>query len=173
MFENKIPQDVLYILKCLNNKFEAYIVGGCVRDLLLDREPHDWDICTSAKPQDVIDVVYLSTVTLEEIEKCPEPKQTKFKMHMNEIKFTVLDITKEVADVASKIIEMGILTKKSYDDCRHIGAAIVNECDCILSWNFKHIVNIKTIHGVRAITSLDGYKSIEIWNPSVLLESEE
>lgn len=117
--------------------------------------------------------VYLSTVTLEEIEKCPEPKRTKFKMHMNEIKFAVLDITKEVTDVAGKIIEMGILTKKSFDDCRHIGTAVVNECDCILSWNFKHIVNIKTIHGVRAITSLDGYKSIEIWNPSVLLESEE
>lgn len=48
-----------------------------------------------------------------------------------------------------------------------------NECDCIISWNFKHIVNVKTIRGVRAITNLEGYKMIEIWNPSVLLESEE
>ena len=45
-------------------------------------------------------------------------------------------------------------------------------CDCIISWNFKHIVNIKTIRGVRAITNLKGYKYIEILNPSVLLESE-
>ena len=49
----------------------------------------------------------------------------------------------------------------------------VGDEDCIISWNFKHIVNVKTIRGVRAITNLEGYKMIEIWNPSVLLESEE
>jgi len=70
-------------------------------------------------------------------------------------------------------LEMGILTKKSYDDCQHIGAAIISECDCIISWNFKHIVNIKTIRGIRAITNLKGHKPIEILNPSVLSESEE
>ena len=78
----------------------------------------------------------------------------------------------EVSELAKRIISMGILTEKSLDDCQHIGAAIVNECDCIISWNFRHIVNVKTIRGVRAITNLEGYKMIELWNPSVLLESE-
>lgn len=78
----------------------------------------------------------------------------------------------EVIMVANQIVDMGILTMKSYDDCQHIGAAVVNECNCIISWNFKHIVNIKTIHGVRAITNLAGYKDIDILSPTVLLESE-
>ncbi len=34
--------------------FEAYIVGGCVRDLIMDREPHDWDITTNAHPEDIV-----------------------------------------------------------------------------------------------------------------------
>lgn len=34
--------------------FEAYIVGGCVRDMLLSRIPHDWDICTNAKPDEIV-----------------------------------------------------------------------------------------------------------------------
>ncbi len=117
--------------------------------------------------------VYLSTVTLREIERCSEPKKTKLIDYLNEIQFTTLDITDDVVAIAEKIIDMGILTKKSFDDCQHIGAAIVSECDCIISWNFKHIVNVKTIKGVRAITNLEGYKMIEIWNPSVLLGSEE
>lgn len=75
--------------------------------------------------------------------------------------------------MANKIIDMGILTQKSFDDCQHIGAAVINECDCIISWNFKYIVNAKIIREVRAIINLEGYKMIEIWNPSVLLESEE
>ena len=49
----------------------------------------------------------------------------------------------------------------------------MEECNCIISWNFRHIVNIKTIHGVRAITNLTGYKDIDILSPTVLLESEE
>ena len=117
--------------------------------------------------------VYLSAVTLREIQNCPEPKKTQLIDYLNQIKFTMLEITDDVAVVAKKIIEMGILSQKSYDDCQHIRVAIFNECDCIISWNFKHIVNVKTIRGVRAITNLEGYKMIEIWNPSALLESEE
>lgn len=117
--------------------------------------------------------VYLSTVTLEELKGCSEPKQSQLFDYLGLIDYTLVQIDDNVADIAQQIIEMGILTKKSYDDCQHIGAAIVSECDCIMSWNFKHIVNIKTIRGVRAITNLNGHKPIEILNPSVLLESEE
>ncbi len=117
--------------------------------------------------------MYLSTVTLREIQKCPEPKKKQLIDCLNEIRFTTLDITADVVMVEKKIIGMGILTQKSFDDCHHIGAAIINECDCIISWNFKHIVNVKTIRDVRAITNLEGYKMTEIWNPSVSLESVE
>lgn len=49
-----IPAKVQYIIDVLtNNGFEAYAVGGCVRDMILEKKPEDWDITTSAKPQDV------------------------------------------------------------------------------------------------------------------------
>ena len=116
--------------------------------------------------------VYLSAVTLREIQNCPEPKKSQLIDYLNQIQFTMLEITETVTVVAKKIVEMGILSQRSFDDCQHLGAAIVNECDCIISWNFKHIVNVRTIRGVRAITNLEGYKMIEIWNLSVLLESK-
>lgn len=117
--------------------------------------------------------VYLSTVTLEEIDACPEPKRSRLFDFLNEIQYTPIQIDDNMLEVAQVIIDMGILTKKSFDDCQHIAAAVLYGCDCIVSWNFKHIVNIKTIRGVRAITNLKGYKPIEILNPSVLLESGE
>ena len=53
-YNKKIPKDALCIIDMIEKAgFEAYIVGGCVRDLLMDREPHDWDITTSAKPEEV------------------------------------------------------------------------------------------------------------------------
>ena len=51
----QIPLPVQKILTALNEAgFEAYIVGGCVRDLLLKRTPKDWDITTSARPEQII-----------------------------------------------------------------------------------------------------------------------
>lgn len=53
----KLPKNVEYLLKKLNeNNYEAYIVGGCVRDSLIGLEPHDWDICTSALPNQILEV---------------------------------------------------------------------------------------------------------------------
>lgn len=44
-----IPSNAIRVIKALNNSgYEAYLVGGCVRDMLMGIEPHDWDICTNA-----------------------------------------------------------------------------------------------------------------------------
>jgi len=54
MNEKNILKEILDILKALKNAgFEAYLVGGCVRDLLLEREPKDWDITTNANPEEI------------------------------------------------------------------------------------------------------------------------
>ncbi|WP_160691469.1 CCA tRNA nucleotidyltransferase [Clostridium sp. C2-6-12] len=52
-----IPLEVKFILDTLiNNGHEAYIVGGCVRDSILNKQPKDWDITTKAKPEEVINL---------------------------------------------------------------------------------------------------------------------
>lgn len=53
----ELNKDVAYILDTLNSKgYEAYIVGGCVRDSLLHRQIKDWDITTSALPEDIMKI---------------------------------------------------------------------------------------------------------------------
>lgn len=52
--EMRLPRSVVEIIDRLESLgYEAYAVGGCVRDTLLGREPEDWDITTSAKPEAV------------------------------------------------------------------------------------------------------------------------
>lgn len=49
-----LPKNVKIIIDILNkNNFEAFIVGGCVRDSIIGLTPHDWDICTNAKPEEI------------------------------------------------------------------------------------------------------------------------
>jgi len=49
-----IPKEVKSVIDDLQKAgFEAYIVGGCVRDFLLEKEPKDWDVTTNAKPEEI------------------------------------------------------------------------------------------------------------------------
>lgn len=52
-----IPPQVLELAQILNEAgHEAYLVGGCVRDIMLGKTPKDWDIATDAEPQEVIKI---------------------------------------------------------------------------------------------------------------------
>ena len=49
-----IPKEVEFVVEQLRKQgFEALVVGGCVRDLLLNKEPDDWDITTNAVPEEI------------------------------------------------------------------------------------------------------------------------
>lgn len=63
MFKIDAPGGVLELLDILESEgYEAYIVGGCVRDTFLGRAPHDWDICTSALPESVVSLLRCSDI---------------------------------------------------------------------------------------------------------------
>lgn len=58
MFKIDIPAGAYYLCNMLQyHGFKAFVVGGCVRDGFLGLDPHDWDICTSAKPEEIISLM--------------------------------------------------------------------------------------------------------------------
>jgi len=107
----KIPKEVQVALEALKKQgFEAYIVGGCVRDILRDKTPKDWDLTTLATPEQIQEVFKkaklktfyentFGTVTvltnakianLKELEITPYRTEAKYtdKRHPDEIKWT-------------------------------------------------------------------------------------
>jgi len=64
-----------YIENCINdierNGFEAYIVGGCVRDSIIGKKPNDWDICTSATPKEIKEI-FIDKKTIDSVPKTPD-----------------------------------------------------------------------------------------------------
>lgn len=117
--------------------------------------------------------VYISDIVIQEINNCKEDKLQILRDYLKQIEYDIIETDNRTIELAEKFIDFGILRQKSFDDCQHIAAAILAGCDIIVSWNFKHIVNVKTIRGVKVITTLEGYKDLLIYPPSVLLESEE
>lgn len=158
-----------------DRKLKVYLDTSVISYLKQNDAPEKTGITLNLWEKFKIDVydIYLSDVTITEINKCNKEKLDFCNRKLSEIRFKNLEVTDEVFDLVNEIIATGILTEKSIEDCQHIAVAVLNECDVIVSWNFKHLVNIKTIQGVRKITQLKGFKDIEIVNPITLLEMEE
>ena len=112
--------------------------------------------------------VYISDITIGEINDCPEPKRSFMLNELKKISMTVIEAKTKVEDLAQEFIRLGILKERSIDDCRHIATALLAKCDVIVSWNFKHIVNDKTIEGVKVISKTKGFDGIKIYCPSIL-----
>lgn len=117
--------------------------------------------------------VFISDVVLRELADCREEKRNTLFGLLSEIRYNLITVDESTVKLAEKIIDTGVLTKKRFDDCQHIAAAILSDCDIIISWNFKHIVNVKTIRGIKVITTVEGYKDLLIYPPSALLNEEE
>ena len=93
--------------------------------------------------------VYVSPVVMAELDRCAEPKYSRLLGWLGVIGYNELQESVEVLELANRYLEAGILRKKSVRDCLHIAYACVYTCDMLVSWNFKHMVNYKTISGVR------------------------
>lgn len=91
-----IPKQVKFIIEKLEKKgFKAHIVGGCVRDFLRDVKPRDWDIATSAKPEQIQKLFPKSfyknkffTVTVQTDSKEPNLKEIEITTYRLETKYT-------------------------------------------------------------------------------------
>ena len=116
----------------------------------------------------------ISDLLLEELGNNPNEEIRNILLEfLAEIDYEIVSVTPEIERLAVMIISHGILTKKSYDDCLHIAIALVHNCNLLVSWNFKHLVNIRTINGVRAISNLEGYRNIDIVTPTLLIQEGE
>src|SRR3989344_2069902 len=91
-----IPKEVKFVTEKLESAgFEAYIVGGCVRDMLLKREPEDWDIATNAKPEEIQKIFpenfyenRFFTVTVLTKSKNPKLREIEITTYRSDLKYT-------------------------------------------------------------------------------------
>jgi len=78
-------------------------------------------------------------------------------------------LTEESTALANTYLEGGVVTESSLSDARHIAIATVERVDILISWNYKHIVNINRIHLLNSVNLKSGYPILEIRSPREVL----
>lgn len=76
-----------------------------------------------------------------------------------------IELNQDAIDLGDRYIFEGVVGKTSRADCQHIALATLANDDVLVSWNFKHIVNLERIRGYNGINIILGHKPIEIRTP--------
>jgi predicted nucleic acid-binding protein len=84
---------------------------------------------------------------------------------IQEVQKEKIRLSVEAIELANKYIAAKVVGKTSRADCQHIAMATISKADVLLSWNFKHIVNLDRIRGYNGINFQNGYTMIEIRTP--------
>ena len=111
--------------------------------------------------------VFISSLVLTEIEGLKDDNKKRLLLRLLEGS-EALTISDECERLAREYVSQGIIPKKYVDDARHIAVAVVNSIDYLVSWNFEHIVKVKTRRMVGRVDAEKGYKPIEIIAPPEL-----
>ena len=84
-----------------------------------------------------------------------------------------IEETEDAVELASKYIFEKVVGQTSYADCLHIALATIHRADFLISWNFKHIVNVQRIMGYNSVNLKNGYKQLDIRSPRELITYED
>jgi predicted nucleic acid-binding protein len=110
--------------------------------------------------------VYLSDMVLEELNRVSKPLRGKFLGIIEG--FVILSVSEKAHLLAKMYVEQGIFPEKYYDDALHVAIAAVNQIGILLSWNFVHLVKLKTRRMVALVNALENYLPVEIISPPEL-----
>ena len=117
-------------------------------------------------------IILYSEITESELIAAPENIQS-FVRGLPLESTEYIEISEEAIQLADKYISEKIVGKTSRDDCIHIALATIHRADVLISWNFKHIVNLSKIRGYNSVNLKLGYPTIEIRSPKEMIDYEE
>lgn len=153
-------------MKTPNLYLDTSIIGGyfddewkdATRELWRQMEVGQWRFVTSL-------------VAAEELEQAPERVVELFQRSFSAD--SLLEMTGEIQELAAAYVTHGVVSGKYTDDARHVAACTVYGIGLLVSWNFRHLVNVRREAGFNGVNMLKGYPSVRIVNPLELIYEPE
>ena len=145
---------------------DTAVVGGC-----FDREFERWSNKLIEEFVEGIKIIVISDLTYRELDLAPD----YVRKAINDISDDYIEnifINIEAENLAEKYLEERVISEQYYEDALHIALATINEVSALVSWNFKHIVNLNKIRKYNSVNLKNGYQILEIRTPREILKTE-
>jgi len=138
---------------------DTSVVGGC-----FDQEFKEWSEKLFQAFRAGSRIAVISDITLDELSFSRPEVLNHLSSVSDDYKEYVAN-DEESEELAEHYIREGAVTKNFHEDALHIAIATIHKVDVLVSWNFKHIVNLNRIRKYNAVNLMTGYPMIEIRNP--------
>ncbi len=113
-----------------------------------------------------------SNLTESELSKAPDSVRHFFET-LSEDQKEKVQVTPDALKLAQAYVAEKVVGETSLDDCIHIATATIHKVDLLVSWNFKHIVNVYRIRGYNSVNLKLGYTNINIHSPKEIVGYED
>jgi len=142
---------------------DTSVFGGC-----FDAEFEEWSNRLIEEFKAGFKVLVVSDLTLKELEGAP-PDVRNLVEEIPEENREYVVLNDEARGLARHYIEEGVVSEGYLVDAQHIAIATVSRVDVLVSWNFKHIVNLSKIRLYNSVNIKYGYPLLEIRSPREVL----
>lgn len=146
---------------------DTSVVGGC--------EDEEWRTPSIQLMECFVQgdyVLVLSDLTLQELAAAPR----RVRDHLNAVPeehIETLQLDASARELAEAYIAAEVISGKMQADAQHIAMATLARVDVLVSWNFRHIVNLHRIHGYNAVNLHHDYPMLEIRSPREVLRNAQ
>ena len=117
-------------------------------------------------------ICIFSDLTIGELDNAPQRVKDYFSALPAE-HLELVHMTEESIQLARHYIDEKVVGETSFDDCVHIALATIHKVDILVSWNFRHIVNVYRIRGYNSVNLRQGYATLEIRSPKDIISYED
>jgi hypothetical protein len=146
---------------------DTSVIGGC---LDVEFEEASRQLMDMFKRGEAI--LVLSDLTVLELQEAPVDVRAVLD-EVPEAHREYVELTEEATILAQHYIDAGVIGAAKRVDAQHIAIATINRVEVLVSWNFRHIVNLQRIRGYNSVHLLHGYPLLEIRTPEEVLSYEE
>ncbi len=147
--------------------FDTSVFGG-----IYDEEFEEISILLFEKVKLGQIICVYSDLSVTELRNAPDKVRDYF-LGLPKEYMDFVEVTEEAYNLADKYLAEKVVGPTSADDCRHIATATINKVDFLVSWNFKHIVNVFRIRGYNSVNLRSGYIQLDIRSPKEIVSDED
>ena len=115
---------------------------------------------------------FISTLVLEEVDRAPEAVRGRITSELRRSEVTVLEESAESLLLVRLYMSSGAIPANSEYDARHIALATVNGIHTVVSWNFRHMVNVDRRRQINAINLRENFALLDIVSPWEIVGEE-
>lgn len=112
--------------------------------------------------------ILISDILEQELEQAPD-RVVAFFAGIPEDVIIRVELTEAADLLAAEYLAADVVGATSRTDCQHIAIATISGADILVSWNFKHIVNVFRIRGYNSVNLINGFRQLEIRDPRALV----